>query len=130
MIVLDTHAWFWWVNAHERLGRAARGAIEEADSVGVPSVCCWELARLAELGRLQFERGVDAWLRAALGHERAVSLPLDAETAVAAARLDRKRFPSDPADRFIYATAVQHGARLATADTAISAFDPARTIWK
>ncbi len=58
-----------------------------------------------------------------------MSLPLDAEISVAAARLDRDRFPADPADRFIYATAVHHGARVVTADTAIAAFDPARTLW-
>jgi PIN domain nuclease of toxin-antitoxin system len=40
-----------------------------------------------------------------------------------------RRFPSDPADRLIYATAQAARARLVTRDTAIRAFDPELTVW-
>lgn len=129
MIVLDTHAWIWWTWDPKRLGRQARAAIDAAGSIGVPSICGWEVTLLVERRRIELDRGLDPWLRAALALDRVESLPLTNEIAVAAAQLDQERFPADPADRFIYATAIQHGARLATADAAISEFDPARTIW-
>jgi PIN domain nuclease of toxin-antitoxin system len=47
---------------------------------------------------------------------------------VRAGSLD-EAFPGDPADRVIYASAVELGARLLTADRAIRGFDPARTVW-
>lgn len=56
-------------------------------------------------------------------------MPLTPEIGLAAAKLDPESFPRDPADRFIYSTAVQQGARLATADAAITAFDPDRVVW-
>ena len=35
MIILDTHAWIWWVNESSTLTPAARRAIETADQLGV-----------------------------------------------------------------------------------------------
>ena len=50
MIVLDTHAWIWWASDPARLGRRARAALEAADRVGVPAVCCFEVAAAAARG--------------------------------------------------------------------------------
>jgi len=38
-------------------------------------------------------------------------------------------FPGDPADRIIYATALDLGVRLVTRDAAIAGYDPARAVW-
>ena len=58
---------------------------------------------------------------------RVRELRLDARTAARAGALDRDRFPGDPADRLIYAAAVELGVRLVSRDTDIAAFDPAQS---
>jgi PIN domain nuclease of toxin-antitoxin system len=49
--------------------------------------------------------------------------------AVRAGSLDAHTFPGDPADRLIYATAVDHGCRIASADRRLHAAGPARLLW-
>jgi PIN domain nuclease of toxin-antitoxin system len=49
--------------------------------------------------------------------------------AVRAGSLDAASFPGDPADRLIYATAVEHAARVVSADDRLRAVDPDRVIW-
>ena len=52
MIVLDTHAWVWWVNG-DVLPARVRRRIDEAvkeRAVYVSSISAWEVAQLAERG--------------------------------------------------------------------------------
>jgi PIN domain nuclease of toxin-antitoxin system len=35
VIVLDTHAWLWWLDSPQMLSRAAARVIERADEIGV-----------------------------------------------------------------------------------------------
>ena len=58
-----------------------------------------------------------------------MALPLGPKVAVDAAMLRAEEFVGDPADRFIYATARDQGARLVTRDERLRAFDPRATIW-
>lgn len=129
MIVLDTHAWLWWLADPTRLSPAARAAIDEADAIGVSSISCWELTMLVARGRISLDRDVAVWVRQALGHARVRQQALTPEMAVAAGQLDARGFPGDPADRFIYATAEAARARLVTRDDAIRRFDARTTIW-
>jgi PIN domain nuclease of toxin-antitoxin system len=130
VIVLDTHAWLWWAAAPERLSPAAAEAIAAETSLGVSTLSCWEVAMLAERGRIALDRPAAQWVRAALAaDERMRPLAPDPEVAVRAAELGRDGFLGDPADRFIYATARANGARLATRDEALRSFDPTNTLW-
>jgi PIN domain nuclease of toxin-antitoxin system len=129
VIVLDTHAWLWWLAAPARLSRAARRAIDEAETIGVSAVSSWELAMLVQRGRVSLDRDVATWVRQALARTRVATQPLTTEIALAAGLLDGRGFPGDPADRFIYATAQAHRARLVTRDEAIRGFDARDTVW-
>jgi len=129
VIVLDTHAWLWWSAEPARLSPAARRAIDEAETIGVSAVSAWEVAMLVRRRRISLDRDVMDWVRQALAPARVAAQPLGPETAVAAGLLEERDFPGDPADRFIYATALAARARLVTADQAIRAFDPRETIW-
>jgi PIN domain nuclease of toxin-antitoxin system len=129
LIVLDTHAWVWWVGETGHLSSAASQAIEEAERIGVCTISCWEVAMLVARRRLELKPDVEAWVAAALAMPRVVELQLDARTATRAGALDRDGFPGDPADRIVYATATERGTRLVSRDTAIAAFDPARVLW-
>jgi len=129
VIVLDTHAWLWWVSDPERLSAAVREAVEAPESVGVSAVSCWEVVMLHVRGRIALDREPRRWVKAALAADGAEPLPLGSDAAVEAALLDRRGFPGDPADRMIYATARAAGAPLATKDQALRRFDPSGTVW-
>lgn len=129
MIVLDTHAWLWWLAAPERLSRTAEQAIERASRIGISTLSAWEVTMLALRGRISLDREVSLWVGQALADERVEPLAPSAEVAVSAGLLDAESFPGDPVDRLIYATARSTGATLITRDAAIRAFDSASTLW-
>ena len=66
------------------------------------------------------------WARAVLSIPRVVEAPLTAEIAV---RADSLRMHSDPADRFIAATALHLRAPLITKDELLRDVAVVRTIW-
>jgi PIN domain nuclease of toxin-antitoxin system len=128
VIILDTHAWLWWMTGDPRLPSRLRRRIE-ATEIGVCSVSCFEVALLEGRKRIALDRDVRSWIELALARDEVTCIPLDSAIAIDAARLDPERFPGDPADRIIYATARVCGAQLATKDRRIQSFDPGRTVW-
>jgi PIN domain nuclease of toxin-antitoxin system len=126
VIVLDTHAWLWWVDAPQRLSRAARTAIDRADKVGVSAISVFEIVALVERQRIQLDAPTRAWVRHALDPERVDPLPVTPAIAVDAAQL---HFVGDPFDRIVFATARAEDALLVTRDERLRAFDPERTVW-
>jgi PIN domain nuclease of toxin-antitoxin system len=129
VIVLDTHAWLWWLAAPERLSDTARDAIDQAPSIGVSTLSAWEIATLVARGRVSLDRDVSLWVRQGIAEDRVEALAPSAEVAVAAGLLDGRSFPGDPVDRLIYATARSVAATLITRDEAIRAFDSTSTLW-
>jgi PIN domain nuclease of toxin-antitoxin system len=129
VIVLDTHAWLWWLAEPSKLSRAARHAIDEAETIGVCAISAWEVATLVRRRRITLDRDVATWVRQALSSARVKPQLLTPEVAVAAGLLDSDGFPGDPADRFIYATARTHRAPLVTRDEKIRSFDARNTVW-
>ena len=127
MIVVDTHPWLWWCDAPKRLSRKARTEIDNAATIGVSTMSCWELTMLERRNRLRFDRGSSAWIRQALGRERTVPLPVTADVAIRGGAL-QAHIP-DPADGLIYATAVEHGTSLVSRDTRLREHDDDRVIW-
>ena len=70
MILLDTHAWIWWVTSDRNLSSRARRAIEADPVRGVSPLSCYEIGRLAERGRIVLDRDVAVWTDAALRQTR------------------------------------------------------------
>jgi PIN domain nuclease of toxin-antitoxin system len=129
VIVLDTHAWLWWMSSPERLSDDAAASIAGAAAIGVSTLSAWEVAMLASRGRISLDRDVSLWVKRALAEERVESLAPGLEIALDAGLLDARGFPGDPADRFIYATARAVDAPLITRDARIRAFAPSTTLW-
>lgn len=128
MIVLDTHAWIWWVSDPARLGRIARREIDRAGAIGVPAICCLELATLVARGRISLDRSPLRWMHEALALPRVDLLALTPAVAVKAAELPAL-FPCDPADRLIAATAILESAVLITRDERLHESPAVRTAW-
>jgi PIN domain nuclease of toxin-antitoxin system len=129
VIVLDTHAWLWWLADPSRLSPLARDTIAGAPAIGVSTLSPWEVATLVRRGRISLDRDVRDWVRRALAEDRVESIAPDADVALAAAQLDGAAFPGDPADRFIFATAKALDAVLVTRDERLRAFAPDTTVW-
>ncbi len=106
MIVLDSHAWVWWVHEAGHLTEAQRKAIaaSEAEVVGVSAIWCWEIAKLVEYGRLELPTSLDEWFDQALDYPGVQLLALTPEIAIESTRLPGE-FHRDPADQVIVATA-------------------------
>ena len=128
MILLDTHAWIWWVADSSRLSDRATRAIADATTILVASISCWEVAMLAAKRRIRLDRPVERWVRHALARPGLRAVPLTPAVATTAALLDAS-YLGDPADRMIYATARAEGAELVTRDRRLREFDPRATIW-
>ncbi len=129
MIVLDTHAWLWLVGDPGRLSAAATDAIRDADRLLVSTISAWEIGTLVRRRRIALDRPVHVWVGDSLAALQLTALAPDTPTALLAAGLEGDRFPGDPGDRLIYATAVQSGARLLTRDERLRSFDAERTVW-
>jgi PIN domain nuclease of toxin-antitoxin system len=112
-VLLDTHVVHWWAAEPERLSPAATEAIVSADVLAVAAISWFELAWLAERGRIVITIPLRAWLDRMAVHLRTV--PIGPAVAAAAVALPGS-FGGDPADRLIYATAVENGWRLVTKD--------------
>ena len=53
-LLLDTHAFLWWVTDDERLSAAAKLAIADADNqIFVSAASAWEIATKQRLGKLE-----------------------------------------------------------------------------
>jgi PIN domain nuclease of toxin-antitoxin system len=128
VIVLDTHAWLWWTSGSSRLGGRARLELNRAKRIGVPAICCLEVATGVAHGRIELDRAPLDWMRDALAQPRVELLPITPAIAAKAAELPDD-FPGDPADRLIAATAILESALLLTRDDRIRKFAGVRTVW-
>jgi PIN domain nuclease of toxin-antitoxin system len=119
VILLDTHSALWMANDDPSLGRRSRSIAHKAREqrqLAISAISFWEIALLAAKGRLELTHP-PAELRAELLDTGVVELPLTGDIALLS--VDLKQLPSDPADRFIVATAIVHEATMLTADKAL-----------
>jgi PIN domain nuclease of toxin-antitoxin system len=127
-LLLDTHAIQWWSAEPDRLSQAAARALSEADELAVAAISWFELAWLAKHERIILAIPIRSWLEQLAAQVRTIGLtPAIADTAVSLPA----SFPSDPADRLIYATAIENGWRLVTKDERLRAHRHPRpvTLW-
>ena len=112
-VLLDSHVLHWWSAEPAKLSQTATRTIEAADELAVASISWFELAWLAEHERIVVAVPIRSWLDDLATDVRSVATtPAIASTAVGLP----STFPGDPADRLIYATAIEHGWELVTKD--------------
>ncbi len=115
-LLLDTHVIHWWAAEPRRVSRRASTALDEADELAVAGISWFELAWLAKNERIVVNIPIRSWLQGLAVHVRTIGVtPAIADTAVTLP----STFPGDPADRLIFATAIEHGLQLVTKDRAI-----------
>jgi PIN domain nuclease of toxin-antitoxin system len=117
-VQLDTHVLHWWSAEPHRLSNRAREVIGAADELVVADVTWYELAWLAHHERIILTIPVGSWLRRLSAEVRTIGIT--PAIGHIAATLP-STFLGDPADRLIYASAVEHGWPLITKDSRLLA---------
>lgn len=128
MLILDTHVLVWIDQGSERLGQRARRQIETAykeEELSVSAVSFLEIVMLIRNARLRFDGLVSEW-RVTLLNSGFREIPADGKVSLAAAQLSE--FDGDSVDRLIVATAIEHEARIMTADTRILSYRSVPTV--
>lgn len=127
-VLLDTHTLLWLSTEPKMLSKKATRTIDSATALAVAAISWYELAWLAHHGRISSSIPIRTWLD---DLSRSVAtLELTPAIASTAANLPPP-FTGDPADRIIYATAVEHGTQLVTRDGKLRKFPQPReiTVW-
>ena len=128
VIILDTHVWIWWLNESTKLSQKAQDTIQSANLVGIPAICCWELAMLVEKKRVVLSMDVQVWMEIAFQNPKVKLLPLIPEIAVLSTRLPGN-FHGDPADRLIAAASLFYQVPIVSKDEKIQLCKYLQTIW-
>lgn len=125
-VLLDTHAFLWWLIGSERLPAHTRDLVERAEDVYVSAATAWEIRTKHRLGKLPDAGPFVADLSSYLARDGFLELPVTFEDGgrAGAFAADHK----DPFDRMLAAQALNHRLALVSNDTALDAFGIVR-IW-
>ena len=120
-LLLDTHAFLWWLDDSPRLGGEARVQIAEPSTIiFVSAVSAWEIAIKSGLGRLHLAEPPEDCIPREIERGGFRSLAITVEHALAVRRLARHH--NDPFDRLLIAQAICESLYIVTADPAFAAY--------
>lgn len=129
LIILDTHAWFYWVNdSTNELSKQALKAIENNSTLGISIISCWEIAMLVAKERIKLNVDIQYWIDEALKYPGIKLLEITPKIAVLSTRLPGN-YHGDPADRFIAATCMENNCSLVSKDKKIKSWGNIKVIW-
>ncbi|MBD94955.1 MAG: PIN domain nuclease [Acidobacteria bacterium] len=113
-LLIDTHAFLWFVAGDKRLTRTARRAIEHDEAeIHLSAASVWEMAIKASLGRLTLPLSVSEFVADKLGTGMRV-LSVDWQHGAAVERLPFHH--RDPFDRVLVAQAQVERLAIVTGD--------------
>jgi PIN domain nuclease of toxin-antitoxin system len=120
-LLLDTHAFLWWVTDDEALSGAARTAIaDESNIIFVSAATAWEIATKLRLGKLDQAAGACDRFTELIAADGFSLMPIEACHALKAGsyRVSHR----DPFDRMLAAQSSLEGIKLLTRDPAFKQF--------
>ena len=117
-LLLDTHAFLWWVSDDPRLNAAARAAIAQPSTlVFISAVTAWEISIKSALGKLDAPEDYEVELE----RHRLRALPIQNAHALAVKHLPLHH--QDPFDRLLIAQAQLERLTLVTHDGRIALYE-------
>lgn len=126
-LLLDTHAFLWWVTDDPQLSTPARAAIaDEANTIVVSAATAWEIATKHRLGKLDEAAGACKRFTELVAADGFDLLAIDASHALKAGSY--RVAHRDPFDRMLAAQSAIEGLRLVTRDPAFAQFRT-RVFW-
>ena len=115
-LLLDTHIWLWSLQNPRRLGKRVLQELRDpANEAWLSPISTWEALTLHAKGKIRLHGDLEKWVVLATAPLR--EAPLTHEIALAARQLPLPQ--SDPADRFLAATAKVLDLTLVTADKSL-----------
>ena len=126
-LLLDTHAFLWWINNDSSLSQPARSAISsELNECYLSLASCWELAIKASIGKLQLTKSLDLFIPEELEANDFRLLSID---FMHIAKVETLPFHHrDPFDRLLAAQALSEKMTLISADMVLSEYGVKR-LW-
>jgi PIN domain nuclease of toxin-antitoxin system len=116
-LLLDTHAFLWWMEGGSALSAQALAAIESpASTVYLSAASAWDISIKHAKGRLETPNDLTGALDASAFRE----LPVTVEHAEAVGSLPQHHV--DPFDRILVAQAKVEGLTIITRDPALAAY--------
>ena len=126
-VLLDTHAFLWFIDGDARLSRHARALIEDPSNERLLSVgSLWEMAIKAGLGRLDLALPFPDLVERQVERNAMVVLPVLPPHLDAVASLPHHH--RDPFDRLIIAQAISEDVPVVSRDGAFAAY-PLPVLW-
>jgi PIN domain nuclease of toxin-antitoxin system len=112
-LLLDTHAFLWWLGGDSALSAAARKAIgDENNAVFISTASAWEIATKHRLGRLPGAAAIAADVATAIMDQSFTGLPIAVRHGQVAGALPCPH--RDPFDRMLIAQAMLENLVLVT----------------
>ena len=126
-ILLDTHAFLWWLAGSPRFSETARIAVAEpANVILVSAASAWEITTKHRLGRLPGADVVAADVQASIEDQGFQQLPITVAHAERAGRLPGLH--RDPFDRMLIAQSLAHDLPLVSIESLFDGYG-IRRIW-
>jgi PIN domain nuclease of toxin-antitoxin system len=114
-VLLDTHAFLWWIADDAGLSRRARDTIAStANECLFSAASGWEIAIKASLGKLEVDGTVERFVPHHLAVNGFGELPVDIRHAAGVARLPFHH--RDPFDRLLVSQALAENLAIVSAD--------------
>ena len=127
-LLLDTHAFLWWVFADTKLSRRARAAIDDdtENDILVSAASAWEIATKYRIGKLPDAQVVADDISGTVAAEGFGELAVSVRHAQRAGSLSGRH--KDPFDRMLIAQAMLEGLTLVSNERAFDAYGVKR-LW-
>lgn len=126
-LLLDTHAFLWWVGDSKELSSAARESIGDPEAECLLSLAsCWEMAIKQSLGKLQLTAPLEQFIPAQMAANGFQQMNIDFRHVARVADLPFHH--RDPFDRLLAAQAMVENVALVSADPAFDAYGVKR-LW-
>ncbi|MFH1604778.1 MAG: type II toxin-antitoxin system VapC family toxin [Pseudomonadota bacterium] len=126
-LLLDTHAFLWWIEDAPTLSRKARAAIADPQNQCLLSLASsWEMAIKLSLGKLKLPDGIERFIPEQLAANGFSQLQIDFRHVAKVAALEFHH--RDPFDRLLVAQALEGGLPIVTSDPVFTKYGVKR-IW-
>ncbi len=126
-LLLDTHAFLWWVNDAPELSAKARKVIADpANECLLSLASCWEMAIKTSIGKLKLQGTVERFIPEQLAANNFGSLDIAFRHVARVAALSFHH--RDPFDRLLAAQSLEDHLPIVSADAIFQAYG-ARRIW-